>query len=88
VDVSVYLPEAQGLMAQSRLLGPLAEESVEIFPFDWVVTYTGGLWAATLNPQLPLTDVEVELGYGRTITKTTRPDLLDAVRGRDEVRAP
>lgn len=86
-DVSPHLPAARDLMVLSRLLGPLAGECVEIFPSDWVVTCADGRWTATLNPRLPLTEVEVELGYGRSITKTLRTDLLDAVRGRDELRA-
>lgn len=70
-------------MAQARSLG---DSDLEPFPDDWAVTFASGKWSARLDPEVPLTDVELELGYGRTIERTTRPDLLDAVRSRDELR--
>lgn len=72
---------AQELMAQAR-----QGEELEPFPDDWAVALEYGSWTARLDPEVPLTAVEVELGYTRRLRAATREDLLRLVRGRDVLR--
>ena len=81
--VSAHLPAAQELMAAARKQGA---PELEAFPPEWFVSFEFGRWIAGLRPQFPLTDVEVELGYGRIILQATRGDLLAAVQAREAIR--
>lgn len=82
--VSVHLPAAQELMAQARKQGA---PELEAFPPEWFVSFEFGRWIAVLDLKLPLTGVELDLGYERIILRANRADLLAAVKGRDELRA-